>query len=40
MSASMSATASSPHTGDVVKYESLSGSYATRFQGGGRVIFD
>lgn len=29
-----------PHTGDVVKYESLSGSYATRFQGGGRVIFD
>ncbi|GAB2043633.1 hypothetical protein AGATL06_01290 [Agathobaculum sp. TL06] len=30
----------SPHTGDVVKYESLSGSYASRFQGGGRVIFD
>ena len=30
----------SPHTGDVVKYESLSGSYANRFQGGGRVIFD
>lgn len=29
-----------PHTGDVVKYDSLSGSYATRFQGGGRVIFD
>ena len=29
-----------PHTGDVVKYEALSGSYATRFQGGGRVIFD
>ena len=29
-----------PHTGDVVKYESLSGSYASRFQGGGRVIFD
>ncbi|MDO5142973.1 MAG: SH3 domain-containing protein [Eubacteriales bacterium] len=30
----------SPHTGDVVKYDSLSGSYANRFQGGGRVIFD
>ena len=30
----------SPHTGDVVKYESLSGSYASRFQGGGRVIFE
>ena len=30
----------SPHTGDVVKYASLSGSYLTRFQGGGRVIFD
>ena len=30
----------SPHTGEVVKYESLSGSYETRFQGGGRVIFD
>ena len=30
----------SPHTGDVVKYESLSGNYASRFQGGGRVIFD
>lgn len=30
----------SPHTGEVVKYESLSGSYLTRFQGGGRVIFD
>lgn len=30
----------SPHTGDVVKYESLSGSYLSRFQGGGRVIFD
>lgn len=29
-----------PHTGDVVKYDSLSGSYASRFQGGGRVIFD
>ena len=29
-----------PHTGDVVKYDSLSGSYATRFQGGGPVIFD
>lgn len=28
----------SPHTGDVVKYDSLSGYYATRFQGGGRVI--
>lgn len=30
----------SPHTGDVVKYEPLSGSYLSRFQGGGRVIFD
>ena len=30
----------SPHTGDVVKYESMTGTYATRFQGGGRVIFD
>ncbi len=30
----------SPHTGSVVKYESLSGSYDTRFQGGGRVIFE
>lgn len=30
----------SPHTGEVVKYEALSGSYLTRFQGGGRVIFD
>lgn len=30
----------SPHTGDVVKYESLSGTYASRFQGGGRVIFE
>ena len=30
----------SPHTGEVVKYESLSGTYETRFQGGGRVIFD
>lgn len=30
----------SPHTGEVVKYESLSGSYETRFQGGARVIFD
>lgn len=30
----------SPHTGDVVKYDSLIGSYASRFQGGGRVIFD
>lgn len=30
----------SPHTGEVVKYESLSGTYVTRFQGGGRVIFD
>ena len=30
----------SPHTGEVVKYESLSVSYETRFQGGGRVIFD
>ena len=29
-----------PHTGEVVKYESLTGTYATRFQGGGRVIFD
>lgn len=30
----------SPHTGEVVKYDYLTGSYATRFQGGGRVIFD
>nr|WP_297274748.1 C40 family peptidase [uncultured Agathobaculum sp.] len=30
----------SPHTGEVVKYEPLSGSYLSRFQGGGRVIFD
>ena len=30
----------SPHTGEVVKYDSLTGSYANRFQGGGRVIFD
>ena len=30
----------SPQTGDVIRYASLSGSYATRFQGGGRVIFD
>ena len=30
----------SPHTGDVVKYDSLTGSYASRFQGGGRVIFE
>lgn len=30
----------SPHTGDVVKYASLTGTYATRFQGGGRVITD
>ena len=30
----------SPHTGEVVKYDSLSGNYASRFQGGGRVIFD
>ena len=30
----------SPHTGDVVKYDSLTGSYASRFQGGGRAIFD
>lgn len=30
----------SPHTGDVVKFDSLTGSYASRFQGGGRVIFD
>ncbi len=30
----------SPHTGDVVKYDTLSGSYGGRFQGGGRVIFD
>ncbi len=29
-----------PYTGEVVKYDSLTGSYATRFQGGGRVIFD
>ncbi len=30
----------SPHTGDVVKFSTLTGSYLTRFQGGGRVIFD
>ncbi len=30
----------SPHTGDVVKFDTLSGSYGGRFQGGGRVIFD
>jgi len=30
----------SPHTGDVVKYDTLTGSYGGRFQGGGRVIFD
>lgn len=30
----------SPHTGEVVKYEPLTGSYLNRFQGGGRVIFD
>ena len=30
----------SPHTGEVVKYEPLTGSYPSRFQGGGRVIFD
>ena len=30
----------SPHTGDVVKYDSLSGYYSNRFQGGGRVLFD
>ena len=29
-----------PSTGDVVKYSSLSGTYATRYQGAGRVIFD
>ena len=29
----------SPHTGEVVKYEPLTGSYLNRFQGGGRVIF-
>ena len=29
----------SPHTGDVVKYDSLTGRYASRFEGGGRVIF-
>lgn len=29
-----------PHTGDVVKYDSLTGTYDTRFQGGARVIFD
>ena len=28
-----------PSTGDVVKYSSLTGSYATRYQGAGRVIF-
>ncbi len=30
----------SPHTGDVVRYDTLNGSYGGRFQGGGRVIFD
>lgn len=30
----------SPHTGDVVKYDSLTGTYDSRFQGGGRVIFE
>ena len=30
----------SPSTGDVVKYSSLTGSYATRYQGAGRVIFE
>ena len=29
-----------PSTGDVVKYSSLTGSYATRYQGAGRVIFE
>ena len=29
-----------PNTGDVVKYSSLTGSYATRYQGAGRVIFE
>lgn len=29
-----------PNTGSVVKYDSLTDTYATRFQGGGRVIFD
>lgn len=29
-----------PTTGDVVKYSSLTGSYATRYQGAGRVIFE
>ena len=29
-----------PSTGDVVKYSSLTGSYATRYQGSGRVIFE
>lgn len=28
----------SPHTGSVVKYESLSGNYANRFMWGGRVL--
>ncbi|MDY3618059.1 C40 family peptidase [Agathobaculum sp.] len=30
----------SPHTGDVVKYDTLTGTYSSRFQGGGRVITD
>ena len=29
-----------PSTGDVVKYSSLTGSYETRYQGAGRVIFE
>ncbi len=29
-----------PNTGSVVKYDSITGSYATRYQGAGRVIFD
>lgn len=29
-----------PSTGDVVKYSSLTGSYATRYQGAGCVIFE
>ena len=29
-----------PSTGDVVKYSSLTGSYATRYQGAGHVIFE
>lgn len=30
----------SPHTGEVVKYDTLTGTYDTRFRGGARVIAD